>query len=332
MQAKMCSGAAGLLTFVNCYNVKWTNKLQVIFTAAKVVALGIIIATGLYILFSGQGKSDNFTSAFKNTTTNPSLIAIALYQGLFSYSGWNYLNFVTEELKNPYKNLPRAIIISLLSVITIYVLTNVAYFAVLDPMEMINSDAVAVTFGEKTLAAFSWIMPLSVAMSTFGGLNGGIYTSSRLFFVGAREGHLPSSLATINIFYSTPAPSLIFLGIVTLVYLCTTQIYMLIEYTQFVESVFFMMSIGALLKLRWDYPNVERPIKVHIALPILFLIICLFLVILPIYGKPYQTCVALGLLLLGVPVYFLTIYWRNKPRWLYSTIGTYIVLIHTIEF
>jgi len=89
--------------------------------------------------------------------------------------------------------------------------TNIAYFSVLSPDEILSSDAVAVTFGDKMLGVFSWIMPFAVACSTFGSLNGAIFASSRLFFVGARNGHLPAAISLINVNCLTPVPSLIFL-------------------------------------------------------------------------------------------------------------------------
>ncbi|GBN46475.1 Y+L amino acid transporter 2, partial [Araneus ventricosus] len=198
-----------LLTYINCRNVAWATRVQDVFTFAKVAALIIIIIAGAYQLFLGNNQ--NFDNAFQGTTTDPGYIALSFYSGLFSYAGWNFLNFVTEELKDPFKNLPRAIYISLPLVTVIYVLANVAYFTVLTPDEILTSNAVAVTFGERVLGVMSWIMPFSVALSTFGGLNGNIFASARLFFVGAREGHLPNCLSMINLNYLTPAPSLVFL-------------------------------------------------------------------------------------------------------------------------
>lgn len=153
----------------------------------------------------------NLSEPFKDTKWNPASIALAFYSGLFSYAGWNYLNFVTEELKDPFRNLPLAITISLPLVTIIYSLVNLAYFTVLTVPQILSSSAVAVTFGDKTLGIVSVIVPVAVAMSAFGGLNGAIFASSRLFFVGARGGHLPSFLAMINMSYFTPMPALILL-------------------------------------------------------------------------------------------------------------------------
>lgn len=303
-----------LLTVINCYNVKWATRVQDIFTGTKILALVIIVIAGMWVLASG--KTENFKNPMSNTNPEPGFIALAFYSGLFSYSGWNYLNFVTEELKEPYKNLPRAIWISMPLVTVIYVLTNIAYFVVLSRDELLASDAVAVTFGDKLLGVMSWIMPFFVACSTFGALNGAIFASSRLFFVGARQGHLPKAIALINIDRFTPVPSLVFLCFITLVLLIIKDVYVLINYLSFVEALFTTLSVSGLLWLRCKRPDAERPIKVNIIFPIIFFIICLFLVTLPFYVSPWEVGIGLVLIISGIPMYLIFIYWKDKPLWL----------------
>ncbi|XP_047367016.1 Y+L amino acid transporter 2 [Vespa velutina] len=305
-----------LLTAINCYNVKWATRVQDIFTGTKIFALIIIMVAGFWWLCTGH--TDNFHQPMAGTNTQPGYIALAIYSGLFSYSGWNYLNFVTEELKDPYKNLPKAICISLPLVTVIYVLANVAYFVVLTQDEILASNAVAVTFGDKLLGVMSWIMPFFVACSTFGALNGAIFASSRLFFVGARNGHLPTAIALINVQNLTPMPSLIFLCIITLALLIIEDVYVLINYVSFVEALFTTLSVSGLLWLRYKRPDLHRPIKVSIALPVIFFIICTFLVILPCYVSPWEVGVGIIIILSGIPVYSIFIYWKNKPIWLVS--------------
>ncbi|XP_063841152.1 Y+L amino acid transporter 2-like isoform X1 [Scylla paramamosain] len=267
------------LTALNCWNVRVTTKLQDFFMVTKIGALLIVIIAGIVHLC--MGNTGNFYNSFQGTSTEPGEIAVS-YSGIFSYAGWNYLNFMTEELKNPFVNLPRAIYISLPLVTLVYVMANVAYLAVLSPVDMLASDAIAVTFADRLMGSSSWVMPLLVALSAFGGLSVHIMTSSRLCFVGARQGHFPDNLALINCKCNTPMSSLIFLGLLSLVYLSTTDIYRLIDYTSFVESSFILCSITSLLYMRWKYPDMERPIKVNVIVPIAFLLVCGFLVFLPL--------------------------------------------------
>merc|ERR1711942_609004 len=127
-------------------------------------------------------------------------LSLAFYQGLFAYNSWQYLNGITEEIKNPYVNLPRALIIGLTVCTIFYFFANISYLTVLSPNELLGSPAVAVTFADLMFGPMAWIMPIFVAMSTFGGVNGMILTSSRLFFVGAREGHMPEILTYVQVF------------------------------------------------------------------------------------------------------------------------------------
>lgn len=311
-----------LLTAVNCQNVKMAAKVQEVFSITKVLALVLIIIAGLIHMIGGNAQNLSLENMMQDTTTSPGRIALSFYSGLFSYAGWNYLNFVTEELKEPNKNLPRAIYISLPMITVIYVLANVAYFAVLSPTELLSSSAVAVTFGNKLFGVMRWIMPFFVACSTFGAVNGGIFASSRLFFVGARNGHMPKSMSLINIKHLTPIPCLILLCLITLGLLTTSDVYILINFTSFVESLFITMSVGGLLYLRWKKPELPRPIKVNIVFPILFFIICGFLVIMPVFEEPHVVGIGLAIILSGVPVYAVFIGWRSKPTWLRQAILT----------
>ncbi|XP_076111068.1 large neutral amino acids transporter small subunit 2-like [Mytilus galloprovincialis] len=317
-----------ILTYVNCKNVKSAALIQDIFTATKIIALVMIIIIGIVFMFKSDRES--FQEPFENSTTSPGKFALAFYSGLYSYAGWNYLNFVTEELKDPYKNLPRAIGISIPLVTIIYLLANVAYFAVLTPAAMLASNATAVTFAERTLGVMSWIMPVFVACSTFGGLNGAIFTSARLFFVGAREGHLPGFLATININNFTPTPSLAFGCLMSLVYLTSTDIYALINYASFVETGFIAISICGLLYMRYTHPNAPRPIKVHLAFPIFFLIICAFLLIVPLLDSPKECFMGMIVVASGIPVYILGVCWEKKPKSFLSLCDKFSVLTQKI--
>ena len=131
---------------------------------------------GLIIyLFSGQ--TEYFT--WDDTETDLTKLALSFYSGLFAYNGWNYLNFVIEELQDPVRNLPRAIGISIILVTVVYTLTNIAFYTTLSVPEVLGSEAVAVRFAEIMYGKFAIIIPIFVAMSTFGGEVSGVTQVSR---------------------------------------------------------------------------------------------------------------------------------------------------------
>ncbi|CAH4005967.1 large neutral amino acids transporter small subunit 1 [Pieris brassicae] len=311
------------LTALNCYNVKWVTRVQDSFTAAKMLALVVMFGASIWYLFAES--TNNVQSMMEGTVTKPGDIAAAFYHGLFSYSGWNYLNFVTEELKDPYRNLPRAICISMPVVTIVYALTNFALFVVLTKEQIIASGAaVAVTFGDQILGMFSWIMPLFVALCTFGSLNGAIYASSRLFFVGARNGHLPLAIALIDVRRLTPVPSLIFMCLVTLLLLLTRSVESLVLYVTSVEAIFIICSVAGLLWLRHTQPNVTRPIRVNLLFPISFLVLCTTLVICSCFKSPVEVGIGIGMIAAGIPVYFICV--RHTPRWLQSACNSFNIV------
>ncbi|XP_031217521.1 large neutral amino acids transporter small subunit 2 isoform X3 [Mastomys coucha] len=212
------------------------------------------------------------------------------------------------------RNLPRAIFISIPLVTFVYVFANVAYVTAMSPQELLASNAVAVTFGEKLLGVMAWIMPISVALSTFGGVNGSLFTSSRLFFAGAREGHLPSVLAMIHVKRCTPIPALLFTCLSTLLMLVTSDMYTLINYVGFINYLFYGVTVAGQIVLRWKKPDIPRPIKISLLFPIIYLLFWAFLLIFSLWSEPVVCGIGLAIMLTGVPVYFLGVYWQHKPK------------------
>lgn len=184
---------------------------------------------------------------------NSSLFLIYI-AGLFAYNGWNYLNFIIEELKDPVKNLPRAIAISLILVTLVYLFTNIGKVMI----RLISKDQLTEIFFQLSTRSFhlwkSWevkrLLSLSlterlecllsqfqvilliffslefkklntlllfsvfVALSTFGAVNGILLTSSRLFYAGACEGQMPEILTMIQIQRLTPTPAVLAISLV----------------------------------------------------------------------------------------------------------------------
>ncbi|VVD01699.1 large neutral amino acids transporter small subunit 1 [Leptidea sinapis] len=310
-----------VLTAINCISVRYTMRIQDVFTTSKLLALVVIIISGLYYI--GIGHTENFNNAFAGEY-GAGKIALAFYSGLFAFGGWNYLNFVTEELQDPYKNLPRAIWIAMPMVTIIYVMANLAYFAVVSKSEMTSNPAVAVMFGDRLFGSWSWLIPVFVALSTFGGVNGVLFTSARLFATGAQEGHMPAFFSLFHTEKQTPIPSLIFTCFFSLLMLTTSNIFDLINY--FSQTLW--LSVGAsvvgMLWLRRTKPDLPRPIKVNLAIPLLFLIAIACLVLIPAITQPIDTAIGLGILLSGIPVYYVCVRWENKPV-AYHTASGYLL-------
>ncbi|CAD1474153.1 unnamed protein product, partial [Heterotrigona itama] len=308
-----------LILLVNCYSVNLATGVQNAFTAAKLIAILVVIAGGSYKLI--QGNTQHLKGAFDTMdgggTINVGRLATAFYTGLWAYDGWNNLNYVTEEIKNPSKNLPRSIMIGIPLVTLCYALINVSYLAVMSPSEMIESEAVAVTFGNRILGVMAWLMPLSVAISTFGSANGTLFAAGRLCFAASREGHLLDCLSYVHVRRFTPAPGLIFHSLVAGAMVLSGNIDSLIDFFSFTAWIFYGGAMLALLVMRRTRPNHPRPYKCPLIIPVLVLGISAYLIVAPIIDKPQiEYLYAAGFILAGMLVYLPFVKYGYVPKFM----------------
>uniref|UniRef100_A0A8C6X4Y6 B(0,+)-type amino acid transporter 1 n=1 Tax=Naja naja TaxID=35670 RepID=A0A8C6X4Y6_NAJNA len=275
------------LTLVNCLSVRLAMSMMNIFTAAKLLALLVIAMGGLVLL--AQGQTHSFQDAFQNTNTEAGAIGIAFYQGLWSFDGWNVLNSVTEEIKKPDVTLPRALMIAIPLVTCFFLLVNVSYFAAMTSVEFLTSSAIAITWGNKVLGNWVWLMSLAVALSCFGSVNGTFFCGSRVCYIAAREGHMPDFLSMVHIRYFTPFPALIFTSVVSIIMVIPA-------------------SFNKIVNLfRWVF-------LVPIIIPIIFLMISIYLVLTPIIDQPQLEFFYVILFIFsGIIFYFPLVHYKYCP-------------------
>ncbi|XP_078663273.1 large neutral amino acids transporter small subunit 1-like isoform X3 [Branchiostoma floridae x Branchiostoma belcheri] len=311
----------GLVGFANCYSVRLAARMNNVFTFLKLGALGIIIVFGGIQLARGHTDNLDPANAFDGTTSSVGDAMVSFYSALWAYSGWQSLNAIVEELKNPTRTLPQCVAISVPLVTVMFVLTNIAYFTAMTPDELLASDAVAVTFANRLLGTMSWIIPLAVAVSTFGTLLTNTLAFSRPWMVAAREGTLPRILSMIQIDRLTPAPAVILRISFSLLMLIPDDVYKVLNLMGFAGWLSSAFTVIGLLWWRYKRPDLPRPIKMNLAIPVLFVLLSLFMVVVSFVSAPVECGFGLAILASAVPVYAVFVHWKNKPAWFMSFEG-----------
>ncbi|XP_027009884.2 cystine/glutamate transporter-like isoform X2 [Tachysurus fulvidraco] len=306
--------AMTFLVAVNCWSVSLASRTQVILLIVKISALVLIIIPGIMAL--AEGQTENFENAFNSESLTLKKLPLAFFSGFYAYSGWFALNFVTEEVINPKRNIPLAITLSMVTVTILYVLVNVAYYAVMTEDELLRSDAVAVTFTSKALPRMASLVPLLVALSCLGAMNGGIFSVPRMLLVAAREGQWPALFSMIHIRRKTPMPAVLLLSPLTVVMVAKGEIYELVNFASFSRWLFLALVTLGLVIHRYRFPDHPKAFKVPLAVPVTFTVVCFFIVGMSLYSDPLNTGCSLGVTFTGIPVYYLIVKHSYVPtRW-----------------
>lgn len=243
-----------LLSVYNFRDVKTGALLQNIFTLTKVAALLLLIILGFYFGSHGLGHAENFSNAFPKITnwTTIGVFGAALTGSLFAADAWNNVTYTAGEVKNPQRNLPLSLFIGTSSVILLYILANIAYVYVLgvDGIAAADNKRLGTVMMQSILGDNGkFFMAAMIMISTFGCLNGVIFTAARVYYAMAKDGLFFKAAAKLNK-NGVPAKSLTFQCIWSCL-LCFSGSYGdLLDYVMFAVMIFYVLTVSGLFILR----------------------------------------------------------------------------------
>jgi basic amino acid/polyamine antiporter, APA family len=312
-----------LLTAANYVGVRFGGLIQNIFTIAKVGAMAALVLAAF--LFSSSGSIQNLTAA--SASIHPqgfallAAIAFALQGAFWGYDGWNKITYIAGEVKEPQRNIPRALLVGMLIVTAIYVIMNLAYSYVLPIDVMAHSKLVAADVAERCFRGGGRWIAAAVMISTFGTANAVILASARVYFSMAHHNVFPRFIGRVHPRFHTPAASLIVQGLWSVLLLFSGTFDTLTDTLIFVSWVFYAAGAYGIFVLRKKMPDAPRPYRVpgYPLVPWIFVIFAVIYLVFTVYnditgyraalsqGKPAIINSVFGtvLVLIGTPIYFL---------------------------
>lgn len=296
-----------VLSGINYLGVKQGSMLQTIFTLGKVIAIAAILV--LVVVLGSPGEAATHAAASQGISVGKFALAVAA--GLFAFGGWHMVTYTAEETRRPERTIFLALIIGTLTVTACYIALNAAYFYAL-PLEKVASstrvaaDAAEAVIGRRGGATISAV----VIFSTFGAVSGVILAGPRVYFAMARDGLLFRWIAAVHPRFQTPHRAIVLQAIWASVLVATGTYRALFTRVIYTEWIFFGLMVLGLFLLRrrsnyapryraWGYP----------VLPAVFILASFYIVANTIVSEPRDSLMGLGIVALGLPVYYL---WARK--------------------
>jgi len=306
-------GAIVTVATVNYFGVHFGGFVQNVFTFLKVAAIGAIVLLAFSV---GEGTTANFFPLWGVPSSGRLLAAIgvAMVATLWSYDGWNSLTYLAGEVKEPRKNIPRALVLGTIAIIVIYVLTNLAYLYILPITEIAKSNLVAADVMDRIFAGYGGaVISIAVMISTFGTVNGTSMTTARVFFAMAKNKLFFQRMSKVHPQYKTPSTSLIVQCLWASLLTLTGSYDQIFTYVIFAGWIFYALGAAGIFILRKKMPDASRAYRVpgYPWVPILFVVVATWFVINTIVEQTADSTVGLLLLLAGLPFYY---YWQKKIK------------------
>ncbi|HZT23165.1 MAG TPA: amino acid permease, partial [Verrucomicrobiae bacterium] len=295
------------LAWLNYCGGKLGVEVQVAVTAVKVALIAFVILAGIV-----WGQAHGAAAAAPVARVTVAGFFAALVAALWAYDGWNNVSMVASEVRQPQRNLPRALIWGTTAVIGIYLLANCAYFHVLTAAEVAATQRVAAEMMRRILnGPGAAAVSVAAMISIFAALNGSILSGSRVPFAAARDGYFFAAVAGVHRRHHTPAVSILTLSAWSALLVLSGRYEQLFTYVIFASWILYGMTTAAVMVLRRKRPDLARPYHTvgYPWVPAIFVVLAFVLVLSTLIDSPRESLLGIGLIILGLPFYF---YWKNK--------------------
>ena len=311
----MTIGVILLIGILNTFGSKTSGAIQTVSTVCKLIPLGLIIVFGF---IKGSGDNPIMNPLVAEGIRPMGIIGQLLVAILFAYDGWINVGALAGEMKNPGKDLPKAIIGGLSIVMAINVVINLAYLWVLPASELAQYASPASIVAEKIFGPVGGkLINVGILVSVFGCLNGYLLTGPRIPYTLANQKLLPATFGKLNK-NGVPANATLFMVVLSVIYALSGQFNLLSDLSMFAIWAFYTLTFIGVIKLRKTQPDLERPYKVpfYPVIPIISICSGLFVVIDQLFlAGMKSSMISLGgviVTLIGLPVY--AVMTKKKPE------------------
>ncbi|HEY6400408.1 MAG TPA: amino acid permease, partial [Blastocatellia bacterium] len=313
-----------LLSALNCLTVAFGGKVQSALTVLKIAGIAVVIG-GVFFFAPSVTWSNLATPSGTPEWSGFAAFGIAMLAALWAYDGWNNMPMAAGEVKNPGRNIPRALIWGMVAILLIYCLANLAYFYALPFGEVVNSNSTAYpnALPAASKAAQSFLgesggrfVALAFVVSALGALNGSILSNARVPYAMARDGVFFASHARLSNTTRVPVIAIMIQSVWACVLALSGTYDQLTDCLLFASWIFYGLCASSVFVLRRRLPNKERPYKTlgYPVMPVVFVLVATWLVINTLVNKRVESVTGLVLIALGLPLYFYFKARRGAPK------------------
>lgn len=300
------------LTAVNYFGAKFGNIINNVSMVAKLIPIALIILAAIFVGGVSPDLSISVSSEATGSTGVIGLIAFGTVASLWAYDGWGTVNNITEEMKNPARDLPRALVIGIGGVTVLYTLFNYCLYRVL-PMEKISEligsgDLYMGTAAAESLFGTAGLVIVGAGMiiAILGSLNGCMLGFPRVYYAMAEEGHFFKTFSKTHPKYKTPTSCIILQGVLTIVLIVFRSLSEITNLVVFAGLLFNILTAFSVIVMRKRFPDMERPFKVPLypVIPILSSLLFLALSINTLVEDLVTSLIGFIVIIIGALIYF----------------------------